>query len=63
MEGLSPKGFLEKARLGLSMANIGHEQEMRLSCQCKVIGDVTIETQPGLNLSGDNFWARPYPNK
>ena len=63
MEGVSPAGMMERMRLKMSLANIGHENEMRLSCQCQVVGDCTIETQPALNLSGENFWARPYPNK
>jgi len=45
------------------MASIGHEQEMRLSCQVVVHGDCTVETRPPLNLSGENFWQKPYPNK
>ena len=28
---------------------------MRLSCQVKVNGDCTIQTQPEFNLSGENF--------
>jgi ferredoxin len=63
MENLSPKGFKEKFRLALSFAPIGQEAEMRLACQALVRGDCTIESQPAFNYSGDNFWARPYPNK
>jgi hypothetical protein len=36
---------------------------MRLACQALVKGDCTIECQPDFNYSGENFWARPYPNK
>ena len=57
----------EKINLNLHplnmLASIGHEDEMRLSCQVQVNGDCTIETTPPLNLSGDNFWQKPYPNK
>lgn len=63
MENLSAKGLMEKFTLCRMMAAIGHEEEMRLSCQCKVNGDVTIETQPSMNLYGENFWQKPYPNK
>lgn len=63
MENLSPRKGWETFRLGLMMASIGHEDEMRLACQTQVKGDCTIETQPALNLSGDNFWQKPYPNK
>jgi ferredoxin len=63
MENLSPKGRLERFTLAKSMAVIGHEDEMRLSCQCQVKGDCTIETKPAFNWSGENFWQKPYPNK
>jgi ferredoxin len=45
------------------LAVIGHEDEMRLSCQVRVNGDCTVETQPAMNWSGENFWQKPYPNK
>jgi ferredoxin len=63
MESLSPKTFMEKVTLLRMLSTIGHEDEMRLSCQCQVNGDVTVETQPPMNLSGENFWQKPYPNK
>src|SRR5262245_50132657 len=66
-ENLSPKTFLEKANLTLhpmtSFAYIGHENEMRLACQTQVNGDCSVETKPAFNLSGENFWQKPYPNK
>src|SRR5262245_32105359 len=62
-ENLSPKGRMEKFRLGLMIASIGHEDEMRLSCQTTVNGDCTVETTPPFNWSGENFWQKPYPNK
>ena len=45
------------------LATIGHEDEMRLACQVQVNGDCKIETQPGFNWEGENFWQKPYPNK
>jgi ferredoxin len=63
MENLSPKGRWEKIRMALMMATIGHEDESRLACQVKVNGDCSVETGPDMNLSGDNFWQKPYPNK
>jgi ferredoxin len=67
MENLSPRSLREKINLNLHpltmLAAIGHEDEMRLSCQVTVNGDCTIETHPALNLSGENFWQKPYPNK
>lgn len=67
MENLSPTSLMESLNLNahpLTMfARIGHEDEMRLSCQVKVNGDCTIQTTPEFNLSGENFWQKPYPNK
>jgi ferredoxin len=63
VENLSPKGFTEKLTLGRMLSSIGHEDDMRLSCQVSVKGDCTIETKPEFNWSGENFWQKPYPNK
>ena len=63
MENLSMKGTREKIKLATMMSSIGHEDEMRLSCQVEVNGDCTVQTRPPLNLSGENFWQKPYPNK
>ena len=67
MENISPKGFFgrlfEKFTLFRMFSRIGHENEMRLSCQCQVNGDVEIEVQPEMNISGETFWAKPWPNK
>lgn len=62
-ENLSKKGLMERVTLFRMLTAIGHEDEMRLSCQCAVNGDVTVETRPQPNLSGENFWQKPYPNK
>ena len=43
------------------IASTGFEDEMRLSCQCKVEGDVEIEVRPSFNLSGEVFWSKPFP--
>ncbi len=67
MQNLNSRTVLEKANLNLHplsmLSSIGHESEMRLACQVTVQGDCSIETTPGLNLSGENFWQKPYPNK
>ncbi len=63
MENLSPKGKLERFTLFRMLSGIGFEDEMRLSCQCTVQGDCTVETRPAINWSGENFWQKPYPNK
>ena len=67
MENLGGKTLIEKLNLSahpMSMfAGIGREDEIRLACQLTVNGDCTIETHPGLNWNGENFWQKPYPNK
>jgi ferredoxin len=67
MENLCSKTWRERFNFNFHpltlMAAVGHEDEMRLSCQVQVNGDCTIETRPPLNLSGENFWQKPYPNK
>ena len=67
MENLSPKTRRERFNLTMHpmtmLATIGHENEMRLSCQVRVLGDCTVETTPAFNWSGENFWQKPYPNK
>lgn len=67
IENVSPKGVMEKINFTLhpitSFAAIGHETEMRLSCQVTVNGDCSVETQPAFNMDGVNFWQKPYPNK
>jgi ferredoxin len=40
-----------------SMAFIGNEETMRLSCQTLVEGDIEVETGPELNLFGENFFS------
>jgi ferredoxin len=66
-EHLNPKTFREKINFNLHplgmLAALGHEDELRLSCQVKVNGDCTIETTPPINWDGENFWQKPYPNK
>jgi ferredoxin len=56
VENASPASGWEKMRLGLSMVSIGFEQQMRLSCQTIVNGDMEVETRPALNMSGEKFW-------
>lgn len=38
-------------------ARIGHEQELRLSCQTCVNGDVEVETTPEFNWHGEKYWG------
>jgi len=53
MENLSEMTTIEKWRIRLSWFAIGHEDEVRLSCQTKVNGDCEIEERPAFNWSGD----------
>ncbi len=62
-ENLTPKGAWERFRLAVMMATIGHEDESRLACKTYVKGDCAVQTNPGINWDGDNFWQKPYPNK
>ncbi len=57
MDNTSPMGFLEKARLGMSMAYVGHEDTMRLACQTEVNGDIEVQTKPPMNWFGENFFS------
>ena len=58
IDNASPMGFMERIRLTkLSMAYIGHEDTMRLSCQTNVHGDMTVITQPPMELYGENFFS------
>jgi ferredoxin len=64
MENASPMGVMEKFRFYNpipdpfpSMAYIGNEDTMRLSCQVKVLGDMDVETGPKVNLFGENFFS------
>jgi len=67
MQNLNPKTITEKGNFAMHpltvLAIIGQEPESRLACQVTVNGDCTVETCPNLNISGENFWQKPYPNK
>ncbi len=39
------------------LAFIGHEDTMRLACMTKVHGDIEVETNPEVNLFGENFFS------
>lgn len=47
-----PKTLIEKLRFAVSFLNLGDEEEMRLSCQTKVLGDLEVFTQPAFNWHG-----------
>lgn len=59
-EHVNKPGILENIRLHVGIpffARIGHEDELRLACQTRVYGDIEVETQPQMNLHGEQFWA------
>lgn len=56
-ENCSPMGLMERMRLKMSMAYIGHEDTMRLACQTRVTGDMEVQTTPAMNWFGDNFFS------
>jgi ferredoxin len=57
MENTNEKTTIEKLRMKISLAAIGHEDDMRLSCQTKVEGDIDVITRPEMNLYGENFFS------
>ena len=60
-ENVSPQGKWEKTNLILHpsafYSRLGREEQLRLSCQTTVHGDIEVETQPAMNLHGEKFWA------
>ncbi len=61
-ENVSPMGTWEKIRFKwvpdiAPLAYLGNEDTMRLACQCQVSGDIEVQTQPPLNLFGENFFS------
>lgn len=39
------------------LAYIGHEDTMRLACMTKVFGDIEVQSNPEVNLFGENFFS------
>jgi ferredoxin len=62
-ENASPMGMIENVTfkynpLGPALfAYIGNEDTMRLACCTQVNGDMTVETKPPMNLTGENFFS------
>ncbi|MBT4867410.1 MAG: 2Fe-2S iron-sulfur cluster binding domain-containing protein [Planctomycetaceae bacterium] len=58
---VSKQGLWEKMWFYLNpiafFARIGQEDNLRLSCQTTIHGDVEVESQPEFNWHGDKFWA------
>lgn len=53
-ENVSRPGLWE--RLRMILWRIGNEN-LRLSCQCRVNGDIEVESTPSLNWHGERFWG------
>jgi ferredoxin len=60
-ENVNRQGLVEKLRLIAGpityFARIGHEEELRLACATRVLGDIEVETKPSINLHGERFWG------
>ena len=48
----APMTFMERMRFRLSYLNLGSEEEMRLSCQTRIQGDIEVFTRPAFNWIG-----------
>jgi hypothetical protein len=40
-----------------ALAFVGHEDTMRLACQTTVHGDMEVQTNPQIDLYGENFFS------
>jgi ferredoxin len=61
-ENVSPPGMVEKITTKIAnplaqFAYLGHEEELRLSCQCTITGDIEVEMQAPCNWHGEKFWG------
>ena len=68
MENTNPMTMMEKVTFKTMLptgrrpirsapAFIGNEDTMRLACCTEVMGDMTVETKPAMNLTGENFFS------
>jgi ferredoxin len=60
-ENVSRPGLFERLRFLIGpityFAKLGHEEDLRLACATRVLGDIEVETQPVVNWHGDRFWG------
>lgn len=60
-ENLSRPGWWEKLRFWLGpmtfLTRLSYDKPLRLACRVRVNGDVEVETHPGVNWHGENFWS------
>lgn len=52
MENTNKPNLIERVRGMLGFFRIGHEDDMRLACQTRVLGDIEVVTQPEFNWFG-----------
>ncbi|MFM8253052.1 MAG: ferredoxin [Planctomycetota bacterium] len=65
MENTNPMTLREKIRfkvplpdpVPVCLAFIGHEDTMRLACMTQVNGDIEVESNPEVDLFGENFFS------
>lgn len=63
IENAEPMGIVEKFTFKCNPVTpalfeyIGNEATMRLACQVTVMGDMTVETRPPLDLFGESFFS------
>jgi ferredoxin len=63
IENAAPMGMVEKFTLKYNplspalFSYIGNEDTMRLACKVSVMGDMTVETRPPLELFGESFFS------
>lgn len=60
-DNVSRPGLWERFRILagplLFFWRLGNEKKLRLSCQCRVNGDIEVETTPSGNWHGERFWG------
>ncbi|MCC7084216.1 MAG: (2Fe-2S)-binding protein [Pirellulales bacterium] len=64
IEHASPMGMMEKLKFKVpvpdplpALSYISHKATMRLACYVEVHGDMTVETNPQIDLFGENFFS------
>ena len=60
-KNVSKKGLKETIRSAFAFYSLGHEDEVRLSCQTQIMGDLSIEATPAFNWYGEDvkYTTRP----
>jgi len=62
-ENVKPAALTMSERVSFTLnplaqaAYLGNEDTMRLACCTQVMGDLSVETKPDMNLTGENFFS------